>query len=58
VCVPTALKSMIIGLVSSLKPADDLAQVRWWTAEELRHAGLDRFEPHLLRALDALGLGC
>jgi hypothetical protein len=27
------------------------------TAAELRDAGLDRFEPHLLRALDALGLG-
>ena len=35
----------------------EFAQVRWWTAAELRHAGLDRFEPHLLRALDALGLG-
>lgn len=31
-------------------------QVRWWTAEELHHADLDRFEPHLLRALRALGL--
>jgi 8-oxo-dGTP diphosphatase len=31
-------------------------QVRWWTVAELRQAGLDRFEPHLLRALDALGL--
>jgi 8-oxo-dGTP diphosphatase len=35
----------------------EFAQVRWWTVAELRHAGLDRFEPHLLRALDALGLG-
>jgi 8-oxo-dGTP diphosphatase len=35
----------------------EFAQVRWWTAAELRHAGLDRFEPHILRALDALGLG-
>jgi hypothetical protein len=26
-------------------------------AAELRRAGLDRFEPHLPRALDALGLG-
>jgi 8-oxo-dGTP diphosphatase len=34
----------------------EFAQVRWWTVAELRHAGLDRFEPHLLRALDALGL--
>jgi 8-oxo-dGTP diphosphatase len=35
----------------------EFARVRWWTAAELRHASLDRFEPHLLRALDALGLG-
>lgn len=35
----------------------EFAQVRWWTAAEVRPAGLDRFEPHLLRALDALGLG-
>jgi 8-oxo-dGTP diphosphatase len=35
----------------------EFAQVRWWTSVELRHAVLDRFEPHLLRALDALGLG-
>jgi hypothetical protein len=33
------------------------ASCRWWTVAELRHADLDRFEPHLLRALDALGLG-
>ena len=33
----------------------EFAQVRWWTAAELRHADLDRFEPHLQRALDALG---
>ena len=31
-------------------------QVRWWTVAKLGQAGLDRFEPHLLRALDALGL--
>jgi 8-oxo-dGTP pyrophosphatase MutT (NUDIX family) len=35
----------------------EFAQVRWWAAAELRHAGRDGFEPHLLRALDALGLG-
>jgi 8-oxo-dGTP diphosphatase len=35
----------------------EFAQVRWWAAAELRRAGVDRFEPHLLRALDALGLG-
>jgi 8-oxo-dGTP diphosphatase len=34
----------------------EFIQVRWWTVAELRQAGLDRFEPHLLRALDALGL--
>ena len=32
-----------------------VAQVRWWTVAELRQVSLDRFEPHLLRALDALG---
>ena len=35
----------------------EFVQVRWWTVAELRKADLDRFEPHLLRALDALGLG-
>lgn len=35
----------------------EFVQVRWWTVAELRQAGLDPFEPHLLRALDALGLG-
>ncbi|HLK78621.1 MAG TPA: NUDIX hydrolase [Streptosporangiaceae bacterium] len=35
----------------------EFAQVRWWTAAEIRHSDLDRFEPHLLRALDALVLG-
>jgi 8-oxo-dGTP diphosphatase len=34
----------------------EFAGVRWWTAAELRRADRDRFEPHLLRALDALGL--
>ena len=33
----------------------EFAQVRWWTAAKLRPASPDRFEPHLLRALDALG---
>ena len=33
----------------------EFAQVRWWTIAELRHADPGRFEPHLLRALDALG---
>ena len=35
----------------------EFAHVRWWTAAELRCSRLDRFEPHLPRALDALGLG-
>jgi 8-oxo-dGTP diphosphatase len=37
----------------------EFVQVRWWAAAELRQAATsDLFEPHLLRALDALGLGC
>jgi 8-oxo-dGTP diphosphatase len=35
----------------------EFVQVRWWTVAELRRHGPGRFEPHLLRALDALGLG-
>ena len=35
----------------------ELARVRWWTVQELRQAGPAGLEPHLLRALDALGLG-
>jgi 8-oxo-dGTP pyrophosphatase MutT (NUDIX family) len=34
----------------------EFARVRWWTVAELRQADLDRFEPHLLRALDAVEL--
>jgi len=34
----------------------EFARVRWWTVAELRHASPGRFEPHLLRALDALEL--
>jgi 8-oxo-dGTP diphosphatase len=34
----------------------EFVQVRWWTVAELRQVSLDRFEPHLLRALDALGV--
>ncbi len=42
----------------SLRPDQrEFVQVRWWTVAELRRASLDRFEPHLLRALDALGPG-
>jgi 8-oxo-dGTP diphosphatase len=35
----------------------EFAGVRWWTVRELRQGCLDGFEPHMLRALDALGLG-
>lgn len=35
----------------------EFARIRWWKAAELRRADPDRFEPHLPRALDALGLG-
>ena len=34
----------------------EFIQVRWWTAAEVRQVGPDRLEPHLLRALNALGL--
>jgi 8-oxo-dGTP diphosphatase len=38
-----------------LRPDErEFVQVRWWTAAELRQADLGRFEPHLLRAVDAL----
>jgi 8-oxo-dGTP diphosphatase len=42
----------------SLEPDPrEFAGVRWWTAAELVQASLDRFDPHQLRALDALELG-
>ena len=34
----------------------EFVQVRWWTVAELRQAGPDGFEPHLPRALAALGI--
>jgi 8-oxo-dGTP diphosphatase len=34
----------------------EFVRVRWWTVAELRRANPGRFEPHLLRALDALEL--
>ena len=34
----------------------EFVQVRWWNRGDLEHADTDRMEPHLLRALDALGL--
>jgi hypothetical protein len=45
-----ALKSMIVGLVSGIEPTDDLGR-------EHRRNALSWLEPHLLRALDALGFG-
>ena len=35
----------------------EFAQVQWWTAADLRQVHPGRLEPHLLRALDTLGLG-
>ena len=35
----------------------EFAGVRWWTVQELCQRGLDGFEPHMLRALDTLGIG-
>jgi 8-oxo-dGTP diphosphatase len=32
----------------------EFVEVRWWTLQELRTAHSSRFEPHLIRALDAL----
>lgn len=34
----------------------EFAGVRWWTTAELRRAGPGLFDPHMLRALDALGV--
>lgn len=34
----------------------EFAAVRWWTAAALRDVDMERFEPHLLRAVAALGL--
>lgn len=34
----------------------EFTEVRWWTPAELRRTGPSGFEPHLLRALAALGL--
>ena len=34
----------------------EFAGVRWWSRAELAASWPDRFEPHLLRALDALAL--
>ena len=57
--VDVSLSFALTGRVGQLLHPDqrEFAQVRWWKDTELRHASLDRFEPHLLRALDALELG-
>ena len=57
--VDVSLWFALVGRVGQpLRPdRREFAQVRWWTAAELGHAGPDRFEPHLPRALDTLGLG-
>ena len=57
--VDVSLWFALAGSTSQVLHPDprEFVQVRWWTVAELRQAGLDRFEPHLLRALDALGLG-
>jgi 8-oxo-dGTP pyrophosphatase MutT (NUDIX family) len=57
--VDVSLWFALAGRVGLLLHPDqrEFAQVRWWTASELRHAGRDGFEPHLLRALLGLGLG-
>jgi protein-tyrosine phosphatase len=34
----------------------EFADVRWWTAAEVREADPARFDPHVVRALDVLGL--
>jgi 8-oxo-dGTP diphosphatase len=49
----------LVGRVGQTLHPDqrEFARVRWWTTAELRQVSRDRFEPHLLRALDALGLG-
>jgi 8-oxo-dGTP diphosphatase len=57
--VDVSLWFALVGRVGQhLRPDPrEFVGVRWWTAAELRRVGLDRFEPHLLRALSALGVG-
>jgi len=57
--VDVSLWFALVGRAGQLLHPDqrEFVRVRWWTVAELRHAGLHRFEPRLLRALDALGLG-
>jgi len=56
--VDVSLWFALAGRVDQVLRPDprEFAGVRWWTEAELRQADLDRFEPHLLRALNALGL--
>ena len=46
------------GHVGQALSADEreFADVRWWTASEVREADPARFDRHLVRALDVLGL--
>jgi 8-oxo-dGTP diphosphatase len=57
--VDVSLWFALVGRAGQLLYPDqrEFTRVRWWTVAELRQVGLDRFEPHLLRALDALRLG-
>ena len=56
--VDVSLWFALAGSVGQVLHPDprEFVQVRWWTVAELRQADPDRFEPHLLRALNALGL--
>jgi 8-oxo-dGTP diphosphatase len=56
--VDVSLWFALTGRIDQLLQPDqrEFARIRWWTVTELRQANLDRFEPHLLRALDALEL--
>ena len=56
--VDASLWFALAGQVSERLQPDqrEFTQVRWWTPAELSRNGLSGFEPHLLRALAALGL--
>jgi 8-oxo-dGTP diphosphatase len=57
--VDVSLWFALAGSVGQVLRPDprEFVQVQWWTVAELGQTDLDRFEPHLLRALNALGLG-
>ena len=56
--VDASLWFALAGQVSERLQPDqrEFTEVRWWTPAELSRNGLSGFEPHLLRALAALGL--